>query len=135
MHSITARLKLTEFIDTEIEDWVINKINEIYKIHQFKLHLWYDEGELKPKQLKTFVEKYEKELHFKTTITPTSELKGNDTIWFDIIPDNTNIENLSRFTFRGDIVSGLKQFKSTLEFCKKPKNEKPIRKQKRNDVD
>ena len=48
IHSITARLKLTEFIDTEIESWVIDRVNEIYKIRQFKLHLWYDEGTLQP---------------------------------------------------------------------------------------
>ena len=57
MQGITARLKLTDFIESEIEEWVIERVNEIYKIRQFKLHLWYNEGELQPKQLKTFLEK------------------------------------------------------------------------------
>ncbi len=133
MHSITIRLKLTDFIDTDIEDWVINKIDEVYKIHQFKLHLWYNEGEIKPTQLKKFVEKYETQLHFKTKITPTIELSSQDFIWYDVLPIEENETLNSRFTYRGDIISGLNQLKSTLEFCKKPKSDKPIRKQKRND--
>tara|TARA_X000001382_G_scaffold114374_1_gene92653 strand:+ start:728 stop:1129 length:402 start_codon:yes stop_codon:yes gene_type:complete len=133
MQGITARLKLTDFIESEIEEWVIERVNEIYKIRQFKLHLWYNEGELKPKQLKTFLEKYEKQLHFRTKITPTFELGTNDFIWFDIIPDEMTISDYTRFTFKGDIVNGLNQFQDTLNFCQKPKNEKPIRKQKRND--
>ena len=55
MHSITLRLKLTEFIDTEIEEYVIDKINQIYKIGQFKLHLWYNKDEVKSSQIKTFL--------------------------------------------------------------------------------
>ena len=90
MHSITIRLKLTDFIDTDIEDWVINKIDEVYKIHQFKLHLWYNEGEIKPTQLKKFVEKYETQLHFKTKITPTIELSSQDFIWYDVLPIEEN---------------------------------------------
>ena len=135
MQGITARLKLTDFIESEIEEWVIERVNEIYKIRQFKLHLWYNEGELQPKQLKTFLEKYEKQLHFRTKITPTPVLGTEDFVWFDIIPDDMEISDHTRFTYRGDIIGGLNQFQSTLEFCQKPKSEKPIRKQKRNDFD
>jgi len=135
MHSITIRLKLTEFIDTELESWVIDKINEVYKIHQFKLHFWYNEGEIKPKQLKTFVKKYEMELHFKTKITPSKKLGSSEFIWYDILPLDENESDNTRFTYKGDLISGLKQLKQTIDFCKKPKSEKPIRRQKRNDVD
>ena len=133
MHSITIRLKLTEFIDTDLEEGVIDKINEVYKIHQFKLHFWYEEGELQPKRLKEFVKKYEKELHFKTKITPTKDLNSRDFIWYDLLPSNETESDYTRFTYRGDILGGLNQLQQTLEFCKKPKSEKPIRKQKRND--
>jgi len=34
MQGITARLKLTDFIESEIEEWVIERVNEIYKIRQ-----------------------------------------------------------------------------------------------------
>ena len=67
MHSITIRLKLTEFIDTELENWVIDKINEVYKIHQFKLHFWYNEGEIKPKQLEIKPKPLEIKAEFFTT--------------------------------------------------------------------
>ena len=135
MHSITLRLKLTEFIETEIEEYVIDKINQVYKINQFKLHLWYDGEEIKSPQIKTFLEKYEKLLHYKTTITPTQEVGTDVFVWFDIVPDKKYECKRARYTYTGDVISGLNQFGQTLEFCKKPKNEKPIRKQKRNDFD
>ena len=31
MNVVRLRLRLTDFIDTIIEDWVIDKINEIYR--------------------------------------------------------------------------------------------------------
>ena len=58
MNVVRLRLRLTDFIDTVIEDWVIDKINEIYKINQFKLHLWYDEDDLTSTQLKNFIENH-----------------------------------------------------------------------------
>ena len=135
MHSITLRLKLTEFIETEIEEYVIDKINQVYKISQFKLHLWYDEDEIKSSQIKTFLEKYESSLHFRTKIKPTREIDTNEFIWFDVIPDKSSENLRARYTYMGNVISGLNQFGETLEFCKKPKSEKPIRKQKRNDFD
>ena len=38
------RLKLSDFINTEYESLVIDRINEANKTHTFKLQLWYDEG-------------------------------------------------------------------------------------------
>ena len=52
---VRLRLKMTEFFDTEIESWVINRINEIYKLNQFKLHLWYENDEISPAQIKKFI--------------------------------------------------------------------------------
>ena len=72
--------------------------------------------------------------HFRTTIKPTSDLDRNEFIWFDIVPDDMEYTERSRFCYKGDIVNGLNQFKQTLAFCLKPKNnDTPIRKQKRND--
>tara|TARA_B100001564_G_C20560988_1_gene633712 strand:+ start:150 stop:566 length:417 start_codon:yes stop_codon:yes gene_type:complete len=131
---VRLRLKMTEFFDTEIESWVINRINEIYKLNQFKLHLWYENDEISPAQIKKFIKKYEKELHFKTTIKPSKEISRNEFVWYDIIPDkDVEHANLTRFTFVGDIIGGLNQFEKTISFCMKPKSDIPIRKQKRND--
>jgi|TARA_A100001391_G_scaffold137919_1_gene96390 hypothetical protein len=139
MNSIGAvvrlRLKMTDFLDTIIESWVINRINEIYKINQFKLHLWYENDEVTPAQIKEFIKKYEKELHFKTTIKSSKEIERNEFVWYDIIDEkDKDVAARTRFTYIGDVVNGLNQFEETLKFCLKPKNnDTPIRKQKRND--
>ena len=138
MNSIGAvvrlRLKMTDFLDTIIESWGINRINEIYKIHQFKLHLWYENDEVSPAQIKEFIKKYENELHFKTTIKPSKEIDRNEFVWYDIIHnEDKDVANRTRFTYIGDVVNWLNQFEQTLKFCMKPKSEIPIRKQKRND--
>ena len=48
---------------------------------------------LQPKQLKSFVKKYEKQLHFRTKITPTV-LGTEDFVWFDIIPDDMKSQTI-----------------------------------------
>ena len=54
---VRLRLKMTDFYDTEIEGWIINRINEIYKINQFQLHLWYENDEVSPAKIKEFIKK------------------------------------------------------------------------------
>ena len=58
------RIKLSDFINDPLESSVIDKINEINKVRTFKLQLWYDEGEVKVSDLKSFMEKYESLLHY-----------------------------------------------------------------------
>ena len=67
------RIKLSDFLNDPLEHLVIDKINEINKVRTFKLQLWYDEGELTPADLKSFIEKYESLLHYKTTIRPNRD--------------------------------------------------------------
>ena len=57
---VRLRLKMTDFYDTVIESWVINRINEIYKINQFQLHLWYENDEVTPAQIKEFIKNMKK---------------------------------------------------------------------------
>jgi len=86
------------------------------------------------KMMKSLQHKYEKELHFKTTIKPSKDIHRNEFVWYDIIHEkDKDITNRTRFTYIGDVVNGLNQFEKTLQFCLKPKSETPIRKQKRND--
>jgi hypothetical protein len=67
------RVKLSDFLNDPLGHLVIDKIHEVYQIQTFKLQLWYDEGDLTPADLKSFIEKYEKILHYKTTIRPSRD--------------------------------------------------------------
>jgi len=89
-------LKMTDFYDTVIESWVINRINEIYKINQFQLHLWYENDEVTPAQIKEFIKKYEKELHFKTTIKPSKDIHRNEFVWYDVINEK-RVDTINNF--------------------------------------
>ena len=60
----TLRLKLTDFINSPLEELVVEKINEANVHHSFKLQLWYDEGEVTAKDLKLFLENYESLLKY-----------------------------------------------------------------------
>jgi len=143
----TLRLKLSDIINSPLEELVVEKINEANEHHSFKLQLWYDEGELTPKDLKLFLEKYESLLKYKTTIKPNSEPNRAEFTWYNIIhKDDFNQSYPYRFQYKHSyedrvfgVIQGLKQFKKTLKFTtseKPPKqHDKPKRKQKRNDYD
>ena len=139
------RLKLSDFINTEYESLVIDRINEANKTHTFKLQLWYDEGEVTSKDLKLFMEKYESLLHYKTTIRPNRAVDRSQFTWYDIIHEEDIEEGYPyRFRFVGSedrltcVFQGIENFKSCLLFItsdKPSKQEKPKRKQKRNDYE
>jgi len=140
--NMSLKLKLSDFIEDELQERIIMRIGEIYKgLHYpFKLKLWYDEGEIKPKQLKSFMQKWESALHWKTTIKPTPEEHLNDFTWFDITPDTNTIEYKSRFKYiypEGyhwyGILNGLDEFEDVAQFCTTEKPPKRI--QKRNDYE
>ena len=140
------RLKLSDFLNDPLESLVVDKIHEIYKIHTFKLQLWYDEGEVAAKDLKSFIEKYESILHYKTTIRPNRERDFAQFTWYNIVhKDDHDIKYPCRFQYEhnsgwkpGGVLSGLDQFREALKFVtspKPPRQEKPKRKQKRNDYE
>ena len=141
------RLKLSDFINDPLEHLVVDKIHEIYKVHTFKLQLWYDDYEVTAKDLKSFIEKYESLLHYKTTIRPN---RGNDHAqftWYNIIHNDDKEQKYPcRFQYEhesgwrlGGVLDGLEQFKETLKFIISPKPSRddrpPKRKQKRNDYE
>tara|TARA_R100001369_G_C3262182_1_gene158361 strand:+ start:97 stop:528 length:432 start_codon:yes stop_codon:yes gene_type:complete len=134
---VNLRMNLSDFINTEYESNVIDKLDEIFKDSvQFYLKLWYADGKLKAKDLKEFLLKYESRLHFKTNIKVGSELKVNDFVWFDIInKKDTTDSNRVRFNYtynsQADILSGLDEFHKCAIFCSSDKPPKRI--QKRND--
>ena len=144
------RLKLSDFINDPLEHLVVDKIHEIYKVHTFKLQLWYDEGEVSPSGLKSFIKKYESLLHYKTTIRPNRDADHAQFTWYNIIhKDDKDLKYPCRFQYEhesgwklGGTMNGLEQFKSCLEFVTSPKpsrqdghRERPKRKQKRNDYE
>ena len=140
------RIKLSDFLNDPLEHLVVDKIHEVYKVHTFKLQLWYDEGEVKPAELKSFIEKYESILHYKTTIRPNRDADHAQFTWYNIIyGEDKDVKYPCRFQYEHDIgwrlsgvLKGLEQFRGCLKFVtspKPPKQEKPIRKQKRNDYE
>ena len=141
------RLKLSDFINDPLEHLVVDKINEINNVRTFKLQLWYDDGEVTAKDLKSFIEKYESLLHYKTTIRPN---RGNDHAqftWYNIIHNDDKDEKYPcRFQYVHDtrwklsgVLKGLDEFSGCLKFVTSPKPSRddrpPKRKQKRNDYE
>jgi hypothetical protein len=141
------RIKLSDFLNDPLEQLVVDKIHDIYKIQTFKLQLWYDDGEVTAKDLKSFIEKYESLLHYKTTIRPN---RGNDHAqftWYNIIHNDDKEQKYPcRFQYEhdggwrlGGVLDGLEQFKETLKFIISPKPSRddrpPKRKQKRDDYE
>ena len=141
------RIKLSDFLNDPLGHLVIDKIHEIYKIQTFKLQLWYDEGEITPAGLKSFIEKYESLLHYKTTIRPNRDIDRSQFTWYNIIhKDDTELGYVCRFQYEhesgwrlGGVLKGLEEFKETLKFITSPKPPRPDnqvkRKQKRNDYE
>ena len=142
----TLRLKLSDFLKSPLEELVVEKINEANVHHSFKLQLWYNDEDLTPKDLKSFLEKYESLLKYKTTIKPNNEPNRAEFTWYNIIhEDDFKLSYPYRFQYNhscedrvlGSLL-GLEQFKKTLNFVtseKPPKQERPVRKQKRNDYE
>ena len=80
----TLRLKLSDIFNSPLEELVVEKINEANVHHSFKLQLWYNDEDLTPKDLKSFLEKYESLLKYKTTITSGPEPNRAEFTWYNI---------------------------------------------------
>ena len=141
------RLKLSDFLKDPLEHLVVDKIHEIYKIQNFKLQLWYDEEDLTPADLKSFIKKYESLLHYKTVIRPNRTRDFAQFTWYNIIHnDDKDPDYVCRFQYihesgwrLGGVLDGLERFRNCLKFVTSPKPPKPShpikRKQKRNDYE
>tara|TARA_R110002124_G_scaffold181853_1_gene349274 strand:+ start:34 stop:456 length:423 start_codon:yes stop_codon:yes gene_type:complete len=135
---LSLRLKLSDFINTEIESKIMEKIDDIHnELHiAVLLNLWFEDGEIKNKDLKEFLMRWEDKLSFKTIVKQGSNIKTNDFIWFDIIPSGLHYTSNKRFQFTytntNSILNGLQQFYKVAKFTT---SEKPIKKQKRNDYE
>ena len=88
LSKISLRLKLSDFINTDMEEAVMNKVNGIHSELSVTvlLYLWFEEDEITSKDLKDFLMRWEDKLTFKTIVKQGHQLQFNDYIFFDIIP-------------------------------------------------
>ena len=68
LSKVSLRLKLTDFINSDIEEEVMNKVNHAHTDLSVTvlLYLWFEEGEVSNKDLKDFLMRWEDKLTFKT---------------------------------------------------------------------
>ena len=88
MISPTLRVYLTDFVGTDKEDEVIDRISTYGNdIPNMKLYLWFDQ-KLDKVDISKFVKKWDRIPHhnFKTIIRPEYFDLFRDFIWYDIIP-------------------------------------------------
>ena len=139
------RLKLSDFLGTDYEKEVLDKLREINNkdyMPPFEIYLWYDRDNDKVElsRLKDFIVDWESKGDFKskTIIVPEFFDRPVDFIWYDIIPrevSDSNFIQYSRFQWRYSepktgILDGLDEYIKTLKFTIA---DRLPRKQKRND--
>ena len=136
--SLSLRLKLSDFINTDIEQEIMENINsannELGAI--VSLHLWFEEDEISSKDLKEFLMKWEDKLSFKTVVKRGHDISFSDFIWFDIVPANISTSSRNRFRYQyidcNKVLDGLQEFYNVAKFTT---SDKPAKKQKRNDYE
>jgi len=134
--TMRVRIKLSDFIDTEYEDDVMNSISKVHSDLQsfILLHLWYNEGD--DVKLKDFLMRWEDKLHFKTVVKQGTDMTSDEFVFFDILPIEEKHEVWSRFTYqygdKANIVNGLKELYDCVKFIT---SDKPNKRQKRNDYE
>ena len=139
LSKVSLRLKLSDYINTDIEEKVMNIVNHAHTELNVTvlLYLWFEEGELSNKDLKEFLMRWEDKLSFKTVVKQGHQLQINDYIFFDIIPMQVSDSDISkRFTYKykdvNMILNGLKEFYNVTKFTT---SDKPMKRQKRNDYE
>ncbi len=128
------RLKLSDFIETDLENIIMNRIKSIEQklSMKFVLYFWLDTDI----NLKSFYDRWKDNLSIKTIIKNDSGLKANEFIFFDIAPDNINYNSNVRFqtkyNFIEEIPMMLNQLYNVAKFTTRSQEMKP---QKRNDYE
>ena len=116
--TMRVRLKLSDFIDTEYEDGVMESISKVHSELQslILLHLWYDEGD--NIKLKKFLMKWEDKLHFKTIVKEGTVISSDEFVFFDILTTKEKQSEWSRFTYhyenKKNIVNGVNLIKQNI---------------------
>ena len=139
------RLKLSDFLGTEYETEVLDRLREINNLDfmpPFEIYLWYnrDNDKVELSRLKDFIVDWESKGDFKskTIIVPEFFDRPVDFIWYDVIPRKMYDEHYiqySRFSWvysdpKTGILEGLDEYIKTFKFTIA---DRLPRKQKRND--
>ena len=132
---INIRLKLSDFIDTDLEKTIMDRIKKIENDLHVKIiiYFWIDDSNV---NIKIFYDRWKDSLSVKTVIKNGEHLKANEHIFFDIAPNNIKYSSNVRFQAKYDIIEQipaiLLQFYDVAKFTTSDKNIKP---QKRNDYE
>ena len=132
---INIRLKLSDFIDTDLEKTIMDRIKKIENDLHVKIiiYFWIDDSNV---NIKSFYDRWKDSLSVKTVIKNGEDLKANEHIFFDIAPNNIKYSSNVRIQAKYDIIEQipaiLLQFYDVAKFTTSDKNIKP---QKRNDYE
>jgi len=138
LSKISLRLKLSDFINTDIEQEVMENINVVHtELHiTVLLYLWFEEDEISSKDLKKFLMKWEDKLSFKTVVKRGHDISFSEFVWFDIVPVNIPHSPRNRFRYQyvdcNKVLDGLQEFYNVTKFTT---SDKPEKRQKRNDYE
>jgi hypothetical protein len=138
MSRVSLRLKLSDFINSDIEKVVMDKVNDIHNDLNITvlLYLWFEEDEINSKNLKKFLMSWEDKLSFRTIVKQGCKLSADQFVWFDVIPTNvtSNLRNRFQYCYSkpNKILDGLDEFYNITKFTI---SDKPTKRQKRNDYE
>ena len=138
MSRVSLRLKLSDFINSDIEKVVMDKVNDIHNELNITvlLYLWFEEDEINSKNLKKFLMSWEDKLSFRTIVKQGCKLSADQFVWFDVIPTNvtSNLRNRFQYCYSkpNKILDGLDEFYNITKFTI---SDKPTKRQKRNDYE
>ena len=128
------RLKLSDFIETDLEDIIMSRIKSIEQklSMKFVLYFWLDTDI----NLKDFYDRWKDNLSIKTIIKNDNSLKANEFIFFDIAPSdinyNSNVRFQTKYNYIEEIPMMLNQMYNVAKFTTRSQEMKP---QKRNDYE
>lgn len=133
---ISVRLKLSDFINTDLENKVMNLI---IKYHNeipvpVRLKLWHDEGDIEPIVVARFLDKWQNKLEYRTSIRSDSKQGLDDFTWFNIISyedysPNYKCQFWIKYHTPYSLIDLINKFGEMALFYTQP----PQRPQKRND--
>ena len=92
-------MKLSDFINTEHEEKIMNKYSEVNSNYHVAsmLYLWFENDD-DITNLKEFISRWEKKLSIQTKIKNGSSIGKNDWLFFDIKPTSLKTGR-ARFSF------------------------------------